>query len=154
MPWQLRFGQEVVMALSNRLQRKLREAGFVNIQGLKPHRPTANDTLVKFSRWSQCLTMVFGTEGEHCVLRNVVLTALLNLQDEVGGQVTVPVDVLVTPEGQVWVAKIHTFALVKISHLTRAIGGKWLGIDASFTVKVEDFMSLLAPNMEWYVDRS
>lgn len=141
------------MALSKRIQRKLHEAGFVNITGLKPHREVADDTKVVHSNVVENYCILGGGIQEF-VFFNVLFIALLHLQDDAGGQVIVPVDTIVTSDGEVWVAKIHTSTLVRTSELMRRVCHKRLELTGSFTVKVEDFLSIIAPSMGWHTDRS
>ena len=141
------------MALSSRTKRQLHEAGFVDITGLRPNRPDETDTKVHKNEFENLVVEIRGHST--VTFSNIMFTALLHLQDRVGGQATVPVDVLVTEGGEVWVAQIHTSSIVKIRPLIRKVCKREnnLNMTGSFSVKAEDFLMALAPKMGWALNR-
>ena len=130
------------MTLSGRMQRKLREVGFVNISGLHPYRACSD------SEW-------IGDLLEETDL-GYTCEAVLILQGDQDA-VRVCVDALITLEGEVWVAPAGTCQTIAVRSLVGKLApnGRWddsLLID--FAVKIDDFFRAIAPRMNWKLTRN
>jgi len=138
------------MTLSGRMQRKLCDAGFVNISGLHAHRPYSDAEFV-----GDCLQ----TDDLGCVhFAILVLQDAWNEGDGGSNDVLVCVDALVTQDGEVWVAPEHTCNLVAVRSLVRKLApnghrDRNLG-HYDFVIKVEDFLKAAAPKMNWALERN
>mgnify|MGYP001558338450 CR=1 FL=1 len=127
------------MTLSGRMQRKLRDVGFVNITGLYPHRPVGD----AFWVGSQLGDLL----GHSC-------EAVLTLQDHQDDDARVCVDAIVTREGEVWVAPAGTSQLEVARPLIRKLapaGYDDVGVD--FEVKIDDFFRAAVPKVNWAFER-